>query len=72
MLTLPGGPAGENWFHHKFRAARDGKTEWREVTPEIEGFIIQRLADAADDALSPQAETAARDRQWRYGETRSA
>jgi hypothetical protein len=72
MLTLPGGPAEENWFHRKFRTAPDGKTEWFEVTPEIEGIVIRRLADAGDDALSPQAETAARDRQWRYGETRSA
>jgi hypothetical protein len=72
MLTLPGGPAEETQLHHRLRAARDGKTEWFEVTPEIERFIIQRLAGEGADAVSPGAETASRDGRRRYDETKSA
>jgi hypothetical protein len=72
MLTLPDGPAEETQLHHEFRAGWDGKTEWFEVTPEIERFIIQRLAGEGADAVSPGAETASRDGRRRYDETKSA
>lgn len=57
-LMLPGGLAEENLFHHRFRAARDGKAEWFEATAEIERFIVQGLDDSGADAVSPEEGTA--------------
>ena len=46
-LTIPGGSAEERMLHHRFSAARVGRTEWFEATPELESFIARENRKAA-------------------------
>jgi len=48
VLTFPGGLREEKALHYRFVKARIGRSEWFEVTPEIEAFIAKRLAMAAE------------------------
>lgn len=42
VLTVPGGPQTEKEMHALFANLRVGRTEWFEITPELEAFIASR------------------------------
>ena len=43
-LQIDGGPEEEAIMHRRFAKARVGRTEWFEAIPELEEFIVCRLA----------------------------
>lgn len=46
LLTLDGGPEKEIALHHRFASARIGRTEWFDLTPDLEAFIETQRAMA--------------------------
>jgi hypothetical protein len=54
LATIDGGPEREEAMHGRFAQARVGRTEWFELTPELEAFIA-RLAPRCETAVRPRA-----------------